>query len=419
MKILYISYYYPPYNTIGGLRSYGQVQALRESGCEVKVITSSQQGFEKDNTSSFSGIDSNVFYLNKERKEQDTKDLNSFSFLKKIIIRLPRFVNRYIYLLKFLVLGENKNWCLVVKSDYKKILQDWNPDLIFSSQSPISSHMAASFISKDLDVRWVAEFRDSWSFNPMAFSNSENDLSSIVMRVIEKRILDNCSVILGATSFIQRYYDKYYDINNYLLLGGWDPNISKETELSASKNTNTNRKIRVTHLGSMLYGRRSITPIIDMLNSNKNIVGSYNFEFIGRHTSFFKELLENTDAKKSLTLNEHVPYLEAEKYGYSTDVLLILMMDSPQEKYTLTGKIFDYIKYHKPIIIVDPFKSEASKLVLDYKMGHVFKDFKDLEVFLESCNSIDSFNKISAKDRDDFKRITQITNLISYLNSNP
>jgi len=379
----------------------------------VKVISSAQQGFEKDDFNSYKDLNDEVYFLGEYTNLKSNRFSKNLMSLKKLIIHLPRPVNRFIHLIKFLIFGENRNWLNAVKSEYRDILDKWKPDIIFSSQSPISSHKAASFISGEIDVKWIAEFRDSWSFNPMAFSNSENDLSSVVLRLIERRILTNCSLILAATNFIKFYYDKHYKIDTYLLLGGWDAVTSMPTINSKAK-----KKLKITHLGSMLYGRRSITPIINILNNNKKISTRYEFNFIGRHTSFFKNELSGTKAEKSLTLKEHLPYSDAESYGYAADLLLILMMDTPQEKYTLTGKIFDYIKYHKPIIIVDPYESEASKLIKNFNMGHVLRNFIELEDFLESCESIQSFKRISDEDREKFKRTSQITSLIRYLKLN-
>ncbi len=410
MKILYISFFYPPFNTIGGLRAYGQVQALREFGCEVKVLTSRNQGFEKDKSSSFSDID--TYYFGSPKSLNTDNTLEKIKFIKNLM-KLPKFINRYLYLLRFLLIGEEEGWKKEVINNYQELLKGWHPDLIFSSQSPISSHQLASKISSQINIKWVAEFRDSWSFNPMAFSHSEGDISSIIMRYLEKKILKNCSLILAATNFIKDYYERHYDLDTYLLTGGWDlsdtPSKSEPREES---------RLKITHLGSMLYGRRSLMPIIDILNKNSRISDKFYFEFVGRHTSLFQKELDKGKSKNSLRLKEQVSYKEAEKIGFNTDILLILMMDSPQEKYTLTGKIFDYIKYHKPILIVDPFNSEASNLINEYKMGHVFKNYKDFEYFLEKSDGIDSFKRINKIDRDSFNRSQQIKKLINFFQSN-
>lgn len=410
MKVLYITFFYPPYNTIGGLRAYGQVKALRDNGCEVKVITSHDQGFEEDITTYYEGLDKDTYYFG--TKTNYKKNVTSFSSLaRRVLIKSPRIINRYFFLLSYLFFGEKKKWLNEVKKNYQPILKSWKPDLIFSSQSPISSHEIASFLSSRTKIKWVAEFRDSWSYNPMAFSANENDFSSILMRRIERKILNNCSLIISATKFISLYYKKNFSLDTYTLYGGWEENLNKKPLKIKEE------KITITHLGSMLQGRRSILPIINILSDNESISSKYKFQFIGRDTSIFKSQVSK-QLEKSIILKELVPYAEAEKYGYSSDILLIIMMDSPQERHTLTGKIFDYIKYQKPILVVDPFGSEASNLIKKYEMGHVFSNYNQMRDFLEATANSSNFNRISDEHRLLFERGNQISHLISYLQNN-
>lgn len=409
MKILYISFFYPPFNTIGGLRAYGQVEALRAAGCEVKVICSSNQGFEIDQKNSF--LYEDTYFIGSKDLNLDSSSKKKI-ILSKLLVKMPRFINRYLYLLRYLLVGEKELWRKQCEKEYLEILENWSPDIIFSSQSPISSHQLASYISSETNTKWVAEFRDSWSFNPMAFSNSEYDFSSVILRIKERDILKNCSLVLAATNFIKEYYERHYDIDTYMLMGGWDS--SEATSIKSARS----KKMKITHLGSLLYGRRTIKPIIDLLQTNSAITTRYDFEFVGRHTNLFQGLLKESNLNNSVKLKDQVSYREAEEIGYNTDILLIIMMDNPQEKYTLTGKIFDYIKYQKPILIVDPYNSEASKLIVDYEMGHVFKNYKDFKNFLEQSKNLESFNKISNLNRENFKRTNLISNLVNHLKLN-
>ena len=41
------------------------------------------------------------------------------------------------------------------------------PDILVSSSPYITSHLVASRISKKFNLKWVADFRDSWSNNPI------------------------------------------------------------------------------------------------------------------------------------------------------------------------------------------------------------------------------------------------------------
>ena len=142
MKILYISFFFPPFNTIGGLRAYGQVKALREAGCDVRVITSANQGFEKEENFDYEKLGRDTYYI--RSSNQVLRPSPRVSSLKVFLINLPRIFNRYFFLLKYLVLGEEKKWLQQAKIEYASILGTWVPDIIFSSQSPISSHKLAS-----------------------------------------------------------------------------------------------------------------------------------------------------------------------------------------------------------------------------------------------------------------------------------
>ena len=93
MKILYISYFYPPFNTIGGARSYGQVKALTEAGCDVKIISSPDQSFERSIDFDISQL-KNVIYPSPEIFSSN--QLNpSKSYSRNLSKLLKRLAFRY------------------------------------------------------------------------------------------------------------------------------------------------------------------------------------------------------------------------------------------------------------------------------------------------------------------------------------
>jgi|TARA_B110001452_G_C15240975_1_gene429642 hypothetical protein len=402
------------------MRAYGQVQALISSGCEVKVITSEEQGFEvnmnfqpsqqhqifyKSNKKSFASIQTKKLVLQPRKGYRDM--LKSF-----LIRRCPKMIMR-IFILFFNFIQNFKEypgWLRLVLKEYRSDLKHWSPDIIISSYSPIDAHIAASQISDELNIPWVAEYRDCWSFNTMGFSENQNEFLSKVLRYKEKKILKGCQLILAGTPFIKSYYENFFKIHSQLLLGGWD-----EISSVSSINAITSSKIEILHLGSMLHGTRSVTPIISMLEEFPDLQDRYCFRFVGRDSELFRNEVNGSNAKKCISLTNHIPYVEAEKLGFQTDILLVLMKDSPMEKYTLTGKIFEYIKFQKPIICFDPFESEVSQLVMRYKMGHVVKSINDFANLLQSNGTASAFSKISNEDRLKFSRSAQISNLLKSL----
>lgn len=430
MKILYISFFYPPFNTIGGMRSFGQVKALTDMGCDVKVISCADQGFEINHDFDKKSL-SNVIYKNKPYSSRLIKIIDSASKLssrkkfKTLALRLfPKFLLRMISLFQTLIFfgQDNPGWIKAVLQDYKKDLGDWSPDIVFSTFSPIDSHIIASKISSNLNIRWAAEFRDCWSFNTMLFSKKESELSAKILRAMERKILSNCSIIFAATPFIKTYYERHHLKETELLLGGWEEQNKVNNEKPPSQNyifDDTNRsiinRIKILHLGSMLHGTRSILPIVQMLEGNPALKERFEFEFVGRDSTIFQPILNKSSAKDSITLFDHVSFNEAEKLGYSSDILLVMMKNSSMEKYTLTGKIFEYIKFSKPIISLDPYNSEVSALIKKYKLGYHVKNIDEFQYLLKSKSQLSEYKKADEKTRLEFKRANQMRKVLKRL----
>lgn len=387
------------------------------------VITSADQNFEPSNDFEFPN-NHKVFYKGKKNIVFNHKVINEkpvlqkrkFSSFKSFLIRAtPKIFIRAFVLISSLFKGyeEFPHWSKKVLEDYQNDIQGWKPDIIFSSYSPIDSHILASKISKELEVPWVAEYRDCWSFNTMGFSENQNDLLSLFLRKKEREILKGCQLILAATPFIKEYYQKFFDKNVELLLGGWE----EETKVSTASFGIEDSRLEILHLGSMLHGTRSLEPIIELLERYPELQQKYHFSFVGRDTDLFINKVKNSHLTKSISLSKHVTFNQSEKLGLSTDILLILMKNTPMEKYTLTGKIFEYIKFQKPIICIDPFESEVSNFIKNFKMGYVIKSVDELASLLKSKESINDFIKISDIDRLKFKRSEQISNILNILPS--
>ncbi|MDA8709138.1 hypothetical protein N9M61_01365 [Gammaproteobacteria bacterium] len=412
------------------MRSYGQVQALSDLGCDVKVLSCADQGFEMNHDFDYHSLKNVIFKKVKNSSEQFVNiDLSKNSYrarIKKIILRLfPKFFLRIIFLFRTLIFlcRDDPKWTRKVLHDYKKDLGDWSPNLIFSTCSPVDSHIIASKISRDLSIPWVGEFRDCWSYNTMLFSTSENELSARILRAIERKILSNCSVIFAAGPSVQSYYARHFSKETQLLLGGWEERnseiigkfLQKANTEDTKKKYEKKKKIKVLHLGSMLHGTRSILPIIQMLDLEPLLKERYEFEFVGRDSKIFQSVLDESPANNAIKLFDHVTFNEAEKLGYSADILLILMKDSPMEKYTLTGKIFEYIKFSKPIISFDPYDSEVSKLIKKFNLGYHVKSINEFQLLLKSKTNLSDFAKADNHTRLEFQRSVQIKKVLKRL----
>ena len=88
------------------------------------------------------------------------------------------------------------------------------------------------------------------------------------------------------------------------------------------------------------------------------------------------------------------------------------MKDDPMERYTVTGKIFTYIKYKKPLII-DKFNSEASQIIREHKLGYTVKKASDLYKILQ--DDLRDYNVPSEQVINKFSREKQFKSVINFI----
>ena len=335
-----------------------------------------------------------------------------FQILKSYILKLPKFIIRNLLLIKFLKNNflEEGNWSSDVLSNVKERLGSWKPDLIISSFSPIDSHYIASKLKSDFNCYWFAEYRDNFSYNTMAFSIRKHELLSILLRRFEKRILYNCDLIVGVTSIISKYYESYFHKDTITVYGGWDSDLTEKNIPNPFKMNSIN----VLHCGSMLYGSRNIDIIKNYLLKNPDSSLDYVFHLYGDDTDLFNEEVKKHNLSQKILLNKPVSFAMVNAIQEMADILLIIMKSSKMEKYTLTGKIFSYIRFGKPILIIDKYNSEASKLILKYKMGYVVSNSFELNNVLKI--PLENMNRPSRQVIEEFSRVNQFKKILNRIN---
>ena len=418
-NVLYISYHYPPSNSVGSNRSYSQVSALRALGHQVKVIyAANDETRYVFNDHHIQNLDDLMIDVS---DSLGSKIYNKSSYIKYFIIKfLPKKILTFIRNIKLFLFGDEKNW----NNDHNfnlalSLLKEFKPDLLISTSGPIENHSFASRFKKLYQSYWIAEYRDSWSFDPMQPAASPSDLSSRLLRAKERRVIQDTDLILSVSPIIHSYYQRYFNKKSYLILSGW---LESQVKLPSPRyiQKDTTSKINVLHLGSMLLGKRSPIPIIDLFENNTLLQDAFNIFFIGRDTKLFTSYLAKTsNAKSAISLIPEVDFFQARAEGLNSDLLLLLMMNDPGERYVVTGKIYEYIYLNKPIIIIDSYQSEASKLIEEYSLGYVCKSitqFEALMIKLSKVFKLDQGESLSKNAREKFNVVNAMKTFMIHLN---
>ena len=108
---------------------------------------------------------------------------------------------------------------------------------------------------------------------------------------------------------------------------------------------------------------------------------------IGKTDAFVKERVKHLQIEDLVQFIDYLPHAEIFEKQKQSDLLLLVINNTPLSKETITGKVFEYLHAQKPILVIGPPDGEASELIqqtqsgicVDYSMATKLTDY------LEQC----------------------------------
>lgn len=393
-KILIITYYCPPRKGVGSIRIKGLIDNLNELGWEYIVLTPQI-------------VESKVF--KKEIIETDMI-INLFDTIKKLIhynkitsfkesmgidVYKKSIINKIFDFIKGAISypDEYRGWKNIALKHIEehKLLEDI--DLIFSSSSPITTHLIAHQIKNKYDIPWVADLRDAWSQNPY---HKYGTWRKYYDKKLEVKILNKADYITTVSETIAKDLgDLHINKRIAVIKNGYpDEELSNEV--------NFDRDFTIIHTGQLYEGKRD--PEILFL-ALKKMVGleKLRIKFIGPRESWLEKKISKYDLNDSVTLVGELSREESIALQRKAQILLLLTWDNQQEKGIYTGKIFEYLAARRPILGIGFPDGDLQTLFQDTKVGILTNDVNKIIEFLEKKNfefRMNGFVKLTMKETE-------------------
>ena len=405
MKILFITYFFAPYNCIGAVRTTRTVEKLIEMGHDVRVITAKDQHLIKNLSSEvpekkiirtrWADLEkpiysllghSNVLSLKSNIHKKSFKSI-LLNFLNGIFQRVISIPDKHI------------GWYFHAVHESKRTINaGWVPDVIFASATPYTSLMIAKNISKYFGIPWVGELRDLWADNHYGYG-------WWVDRKIEQLTLKTASALVTVSNPLNEILQKKYPkIKVSTILNAYDKkDFSNEYEIKS------NSKLNIVYTGAIYSGKRDPSPLFEALNLHKSLQNFFNIDFYGNDLGYVSSLIEKYNLHDCVKVHGSVSRNEALQYQKKSSVLLLLTWDNPNEKGVLTGKLFEYIGSSKPILSIGAIEDTASTLIKENSFGVATNTPEEIVQFLQSIISNDF--KIDINNRKKFERTKQVDKL--------
>jgi len=424
LRILFISYFFPPFNAIGAVRTGQTVRRLLEAGHDVRVISANRQGLPAtlgikgatDVASYTDWIDVDMIMsltLGGERvqkiKSTSAAPQRGASQLRRLLGVAGRLYVSWMH-----VPDRYIGWYPFARKACEQILdQGWKADVIYASATPYTGLMVASSVSRRYRIPWVGELRDLWTDNPYAHHRW-------LSRWLERRTLRTATALVSVSEPLAETLRRKYDCPCHVIMNGYD----REDYMALDPGSNMgdaekDERLRIVYTGQLYAGRRDPTMLFEVLASDAQLRARTRVDFYGRDMDWVAERANHLGLADVVQVHAPVSRNDATLIQRQADALLLLTWNNPLERGVLTGKLFEYIGARRPILVLGHVDGDAAELVRREGLGLASNDPADISMFIKSMLSDPSVRAAYRRAFDEraeaYERGSQVDQLIEIL----
>lgn len=347
IRLLLITRYFPPLDSIATARMYTWAKYLYLRGYQVDVLTTKKTGqvlcpLDWD-TSAFTVHELDYFDLfvflglskSRDSTQKQKRTLSHWCrhvYRRRLNERIPSRTDPW-----FL---SARRWLSMTKA------RGIHFDLIISSYGPPAAHCIAWQAKRLFGCYWLADYRDLWVENACypgiwPFTFLEKQLERRLLRLAD-------SITTVSEPYCDHLRKKFPHAAVHCIENGYDEKQWEEVE----GNSFADHPVcfRIVYTGSLYLRNQDPGPLFSVLQELDK--SSFELLFYGSSLEGLETLIESYGLSSNVRVMGYVPHRDAMRLQRSADALLFLENPKPQIEGVLTGKLFEYLASGTPILAV-------------------------------------------------------------------
>lgn len=366
MKLLIISYYYPPQKGIGGKRLFRFASRLPALGIDPVVLTSpwpppgecdAGQPYEAPGVIVDRGYVPEWVWRHYHRTDGTKSGPGPLAWL---ISRIDRLKGPPIDAMAWFVPFAIRR--------ARELAKQHRFDAILSTSAPYSSHIVAMRLAEQLRIPFYVDLRDPWTFNFITKNRSERWRERD--RRAEASIFDAAYKVILCSKATETKYAELYPAHRRKLLtiySGFD--TDDETPRVADWPVQPRPRVAIAHFGRF-YGARRLEATLSSLRSaiqKKNLTpADLQLLILGEVAKADLTQLQTMGLESFIRIAPMMPYEQGLAVLRGADALFLC--DYGLEPYFIPGKTFDYFRIRRPIFALSA-NAELCSLLQSTRTG--------------------------------------------------
>ena len=377
MKVLIVSFYFPPAGGGGVQRPLKLAQYLPALGIETHVLAPDDpQWIHRDEAlrvPTQAWVHRSRYLGPSGRKPAE--ELHGKQGLARITTH-ARLLGR-----RAILPDENAPWTLTAIPAAIKIAREHGIDAVITTSPPGSIHLVGAAVKRATGARWVADLRDS------PFAHVHRRAESPIVRAKEK-------VGLGVAKLVARNADAIVCVADFI--AGQVRELEPRGPVVTIQNGADfddfeglayvpGERFRITHAGSF-FGKRDPRPFLQAFRDS-GIDGIA--RFVGDFRSVDREWAAGLELGDRLDLIPYAPRATSLALQRDSEVLLLLIPEAGgRGRGVLSGKVFEYIAAGRPILAAVPPDGAAADLIRETGAG-IVAPADDVEALRDALLELD------------------------------
>lgn len=407
MRILVISWYYPPSNVMGAVSTHALVSALVKAGHDVQIIAPRHPPLP-------TGLEPDLL----RPHIWETPFLNINAPFERLLGRAHVQEHGYELALSSGVIKEMARaaaqsyktfthipdgqcgWIPFAVREARRLCETWRPDIVVASSPPQSSLLIARRVARRVAVPWIAWLRDPWvTKNP--YYPWSGRLRSAVDKRMEQRVLDSAKQIISASP------GWVADVKGRFVppIVGIPTGVPYSAYSTIEPIRSPFLGLRVVHTGMLYHGHRDPTMVFNALRKGNRDARQVRVEFYGRYLAEAGQAARRANAYDYCHIAGQVDHKMAMSLQKGADALLLLMATSPSERHVIPGKFYEYVAAGRPILAVGHGGSAVATIIREHQLGAVATTEKEVSDGLSDIFEGIASGQFTARqhllDRDD------------------
>lgn len=399
MRILLLTWFFPPTNAIGAVRTGKFARHLMQEGHDLRVVavrnTELPTGVPLEIPSSqviytpWFDVNSAPRALNRLLRPGHRSPARAAAPAAPSALRAPApgrsRLHRaaQLYTAAINLPDRQIGWLPWALWGLRRACTDWRPDLLFASGPPFTAFLAARRASRRLGVPWVAELRDRWVDDPY---DDDPPWRAAALARLERVTLGSASALVTVSEPWAEWYRQKYAKPVATIYNGFDPDETGDTEEKVC--WSAPGPLTIVYTGVIYPGFRDPAPLFNALRHIPRAAERLRVVFYGTAPDHVRPIAAACGVLPLVELRPAVPRAEALRIQRAADILLLMQWTDPRDQGHIPAKLFEYLAALRPILGLGLGAGVPARLIRERAAGCFSNDPEVIVAQLKSWLAI-------------------------------